>query len=36
MTADGFGAGERFQAALGKGNLKWGGRLKEQFQTAFW
>ena len=24
MTADGFGAGERFQAALGKGNLKMG------------
>jgi hypothetical protein len=24
MTGDGFGAGERFQAALGKGNLKMG------------
>lgn len=24
MTADGFGAGERFQAALGKGSLKMG------------
>ncbi|HHX2500120.1 TPA: hypothetical protein ACU8BN_001913 [Neisseria subflava] len=28
--------GVKVSGCLGKGSLKMGGRLKEQFQTAFW
>jgi hypothetical protein len=36
MTADGFGAGERFQAALGKGNLKMGRLSERAVSDSLW